>query len=202
MISVDKKQETLSTYNRGALQLTAKFNGTGPRTKDIKKALSYGNKPNPVILELGCGNGRDAKEILKYSTNYIGVDYSIELIRIAEKDCPGGNFKVVDFEDWQFPKNLDIIFAFASLLHSDKDQLQTLLEKSAQALNSAGVFFISLKYAPYHEERKTEEIGSRTFYFYTPADVISLCPPTLESVYQDIQNLKGQQWFSLILQKN
>lgn len=199
---MNKKEETTDTYNRGALKFTEKFNAASARIKDIEQAFSYISKLNPKVLELGCGNGRDANEILKHSPNYLGVDYSEELIKIAKNYCPDGKFHVVDFENWKFPDNLDVIFAFASLLHSDKYQLKTILEKAAASLDQGGVFLVSLKYAPYHEERKTEDIGSRTFYFYTPEDIVQLSPPELKSIFHEIQDLRGQRWFTIVLQKS
>lgn len=195
------KQQTLEAYNNGASQLATKFNNMGARIDDIKMALSYMNKANPKILELGCGNGRDAKEILKYTNDYTGVDFSEKLIKLAGNYAPGGKYQVTDFEDYHFPNNLDLIFAFASLLHSNRSNIKKILQQAFRALNKNGVFLISLKFDNYHKAVKKEDIGTRTFYFYTPDDICKLSPPELKPIYQDIQDLRDQRWFTIILQK-
>lgn len=195
------KEETIAAYNGGASQLAAKFNSVGPRTKDIKKAFSYVSKTNPKVLELGCGNGRDAAEILKYTNDYLGIDISEKMIAIARAHIPNGYFQISDIEEYSFPENVDIIFAFASLLHSNKGKVREIFRKASSALAENGIFFISLKFGKYHKEVKQEDIGSRTFYFYTPQKLDKFRPAKLRLVYQDVQQLRGQKWFTVIYKK-
>ncbi len=198
---MNKKKITVETYNRTATEMAAKFNKVGARVKDIKKAFSYIEKPNPKVVELGCGNGRDAREILKLTSDYVGIDISEEMIKLARLEAPDAKFEVADFETYVFPPNIDIIFASASLLHTDKENLRKILKRAAETLNRGGVFFISLIHDNYHELVKKDEFGTRVFYFYTPEDIKELSPASLKSIYQDIQDLRGQRWFIIILQK-
>lgn len=197
-----EKQETVNAYNKGASQLASKFNSLGPEVRlgDIQKALSFINKTDPRILELGCGNGRDAKQILKYTNDYLGIDISEKMIAAARANVPEGNFQVGDFEECSFPKNVDIIFAFASLLHSNKNNVKKVFRKALPVLIKNGIFFISLKLGEYHREVKKEDIGNRTYYFYTPEELDKLRPAGFQLVYQDTQELRGQKWFTVILQ--
>ena len=80
--------------------------------------------------------------------------------------------------------------------------MRKILKKAAKVLNHKGVFFISLKHDNYHELVKKDEFGTRVFYFYTPKDVEELAPASLQNIYQENQKLRGQKWFSIILQKN
>lgn len=174
----------------------------GARTEDIQKAFSYIKKPNPKVFEIGFGNGRDAKEISKYTSNYVGIDLSEEMIKLAQKNVPELTFVLADLETYQFPKDVDVFFAFASLLHSDKESLENLFDKISTSLNDGGVFFLSSKLGEYHKETIDKEgHGPKTYYFYSPEEIEKISPSNLSMVFREIQDFKGQKWFSVILQK-
>lgn len=199
---LDKKQRTTDLYNKGAKFFAEKFNSFGIRIEDIERGFSYIKKENPKVLEIGCGNGRDAKEILKFTSDYLGIDISSELIKIAKKNIPEGNFEIADVENFIFPKKIDIIFSFASLLHSDKNKVQDILNRASNALNERGIFYISLKYGDYREAtKKYKEFGVKTFYFYTPELMEEMARNNYEKIYTDTQELRGEKWFTIILRK-
>ncbi len=198
---MNPKQETIDTYNRTASQMADKFRGLGARIEDIEKTFSLSNKPNPHVLEIGCGDGRDAREIIKHTKNYHGIDISAVMIELACKHVPKATFTVADVETFSFPNNLDIIFSFASLLHSDKDAVKNILYKVHEALNESGLFFISLKRDDYQSKVKEDEFGTRTFYFYQPADIKGMLGDKYNVVFQEEQSFQNQDWFTLILQK-
>lgn len=198
---MNKKNQTINTYNKSALALADRFNNFGVRIDDIKEGFSYISKKNPFVLEIGCANGRDAKEILKYTNNYLGIDISEELIKIAKQNIPKGEFKVADIENYIFPKNIDIIFSFASLIHSNKDNLQKVLNEAHKSLNAGGIFYISMKYGKYQESTKEDEFGIRTYYFYTSEDIRKIIDSNYEIIKEDVHNLRGQDWMEIILRK-
>lgn len=112
----DYRKLTVETYDKSAKELAEYFRGIGPRTNDIQLAIELaGNPPAPRILEIGCGDGRDAREIVGLTPNYTGFDISKELIKIARQHVPQGNFEVADAISYPYPANdLDVVFA---LLH-------------------------------------------------------------------------------------
>ncbi len=197
---MDLKKQTIETYNRSVGALAKKFANFGPRIYDIEKGFSYISKENPSVLEIGCGYGREAKEILKRTNKYLGMDISEEMIKMAREQVPEGKFIVADIEDYIFPKNLDIIFSFASLLHSDKEHLKLILERAHEALNENGILYISLKYDEYHSEAQKDEFGTRTYYFYTPEDIKELNNKYIP-IYENKYEHGGQNWFSIVLKK-
>jgi SAM-dependent methyltransferase len=197
---MDAKSQTIETYKKSAHALAKKFDLIGARIRDIEKAFSYVPTKNPQVLEIGCGNGRDAKEIVTYTPHYLGIDISNELISLAQEKVPGGHFEVRDVESYQFPTSIDVIFSFASLLHSSKETVKDILDRAYASLRSGGIFFISLKYGDYHQETITDMFGTRAYYYYTP-ELITEMAQKYRSVYQDNQFTQGQNWFTLILQK-
>ena len=202
MTEASIKQRTIVTYDKSAQEHGIKFDQIGARVHDVELAFTYLSRLNPRVVELGCGNGRDAVIITNRTNDYLGIDLSEEMINLAQEKVPGANFQVADLETFQFPEGTDIIFAFASLLHSDRDSVKRVLENANQALNPGGVFFISLKLGEYHQRIMDREgYGPKTFYFYTPEEIKALAPEELKSVYQETERFNKQDWFNIILQK-
>lgn len=198
---MDKKSQTINTYNESAQALADKFDAIGARKEDIDETFALVQKENPAVLEIGCGNGRDAQEILRHTDNYLGVDVSEELVRLAEQKVPNGQFVVADIEEYIMPTDLDAVFAFASLIHVPKESLQKILQSIYDSLNSDGVFHLSMKYAEeYKEDTKTDEFGTRTYYLYSDKDIEEMAQ-NFTVIKNKINNLRGQAWLEVLLQK-
>lgn len=200
---MDKKTQTIITYNESAQLLADKFDRLGARMSDIEETFSLVKKDNQdlKVLEIGCGNGRDAQQILKYTSNYLGIDVSEKLIDLAKQKVPAGQFIIADIEEYIFPSNIDIVFAFASLIHVPKESLQKIFEKILTSLNQNGAFRLSMKYAEeYTENTKTDEFGTRTFYLYSDKDIARMAQG-FTVIKNKISNLRGQAWLEILLQK-
>jgi SAM-dependent methyltransferase len=198
---MNSKEETVKTYDRTASQMAEKFRGMGARVEDIDRAFAIINKEHPSVLEIGCGDGRDAKEISSRTNTYLGIDVSTSMIELARVHVPEASFEVADVETYSFPAGLDIIFSFASLLHSDKEAVANILHRAHSSLNDGGIFFISLKRDDYQSKVKEDEFGARTFYFYQPSDIKEILDEKYAVIFEDEQSFQNQDWFTLILQK-
>ncbi len=149
---MDNKTQTIDTYNESAQSLAEKFDSLGARVDDINGTFVLIQKDNPMVLEIGCGNARDAEEVLKHTNNYLGVDVSAKLIELAKQKVPNGHFIIADAEEYILPTDLDIVFAFASLIHVPKESLQKICKAILASLNQGGAFRLSLKYAEEYME--------------------------------------------------
>jgi len=197
------RQETIDTYNKSAKELAKYFQGYGARTKDIELGLKLAGKPKSArVVEIGCGDGRDAAEIIPRVQFYVGCDISSELIKIAQAKVPAGTFEIADVMNFEFPDNLDVVYAFASLLHLDKTEIKTVLQKVERALKTGGVFYVSLKYAPHYQEKiKKDKYGKRLFYFYSPEEIAELAGNAFRVVVTDLHTHGDTKWFTIALQK-
>ncbi|HSX36987.1 MAG TPA: class I SAM-dependent methyltransferase [Patescibacteria group bacterium] len=199
----DWRQATTDTYDKSAKELAEYFRGIGPRVKYIDFAFqAAGNPAKARVVEIGCGDGRDAKEIIKRSSWYLGFDISRELIKLARQHVPEAKFEVADAATFNYPKDLDVVFAFASLLHLDNKELQTVLQKVLGALKPGGVFYISLKYqSEYTKEVKKDRFGERLFYFYNEGLIQELAGSGYETVKAWRETIGHTEWFELALRK-
>lgn len=196
-------QLTVDTYNKSADLFAEYFRGIGSRKKDIQEALTLaGNIAHPRILEIGCGDGRDARYITKYADWYTGFDISEEFIKLARKHVPKASFVVADATSFDYPKDLDIVFAFASLLHLNREEIQKVLNLVYQALKPNGLFYISLKHASKYEKKtKKDDFGTRVFYYYNPEVITKLAGEHYEVVQKNIDRHRNKDWFTVVLKK-
>jgi len=167
----DWKKKTLDTYNNSAKELAEYFKGIGSRKKDIDIAFRLAsNQVNPDVLEIGCGDGRDAKEIVSKTEHYLGFDISMELINLAKEHVPDAHFIVADANSFDYGhEKYDIVFAFASLLHLDKNEIKTVFEKVYKSLKQNGLFYVTLRFSDEYEEViEKNKFGERKFYYYNP----------------------------------
>jgi trans-aconitate methyltransferase len=195
------KEQTIDTYSRSAKALAEKFDSQAPRTEDIEYVFSFCAKENPHVLEIGCGSGRDAQEICKHTNNYEGLDISKELLEYAQKKLPHQTFVLADIENFAFPADIDIVFAFASLIHVPKESFTSIMEKLFNSINEGGLLFISLKHSTeYQEVTKTDEFGTRTYWHYAQSDIQEIAPQ-FSLLHTTIQDVRGQIWIDVLLQK-
>lgn len=208
LISTETKESaqhtTRATYDSSAPALAEYFKGIGSRVEDVERALVlYGPSAHIAAFELGCGDGRDGVEIAKRVATYKGIDYSAGMIAVAHDTNSDLDFMADDMLTAEFPPNQDIIFAFASILHLDREDLKTVLDKCFASLNVGGILYISTKFKPeYTAEWKCDKFGERLFYFYNPDELKKLVNPAFQEVYSDMQVLGETEWFTQAFRKS
>ena len=105
-------------------------------------------KNNSSVLDLACGNGRLLEFLGDKKVNYLGIDISKELIKIASNNYSEFDFKVGDVlnlnEILQDNQRFDYIFFLAALQHvpSKKQRLKALRDIKDH-LSDTGVLIIS-----------------------------------------------------------
>lgn len=87
--------------------------------------------PGEKVLDLGCGNGRFYEAMKEKKIDYIGVDVSEKLIKIAKEKYPEAKFLAADALNLPFPNNyFDKIYTIAFFHHipSKEYRLKVLKE--------------------------------------------------------------------------
>ena len=96
-----------------------------------------------VILDLGCGPGRDLRRFTELGHEAVGIDGSGELVAMARGET-GCEVLHQDFLALDLPRaRFDGIFANASLFHVPGRELPRILRDLAAALKPNGVLFSS-----------------------------------------------------------
>lgn len=120
-----------------------------------------------LILDFGCGGGRDSKYFLSRNYKVSAIDGSKEMCRLASEYAKI-YVKNIEYKDFSDTSIYDGIWANASLVHLDDNNLLSTLSSIREALKDDGVFYMSLK------NNKSERESDRVFYYRSFDEVYSM----------------------------
>ena len=125
---------------------------------------------NSSILDIGCGSGRDLLWLKKQGFYLTGFDQSQGLVRLAARhsrcEVIAGDFETYDFS----PFSYDAILAAGSLVHVPHARLAAVIQNIRKALESCGIFYVSLKQG---QGTRTDAFG-RIFYLWQEHDLAEI----------------------------
>ena len=108
--------------------------------------------PGSLILDFGCGSGRDSKYFLNKGYFVDAIDGSEEMVRIASANT-GLPVKHMYFQELDETDKYDGIFACASILHVTFGELPDIFERMKKALKPDGILYVSFKYGTFEGYR-------------------------------------------------
>uniref|UniRef100_UPI0035B0A158 DEAD/DEAH box helicase family protein n=1 Tax=Stella sp. TaxID=2912054 RepID=UPI0035B0A158 len=97
-----------------------------------------------LVLDAGCGSGRDSKAFLSRGYRVRAFDASRKLATLAAA-LIGQDVEVLRFEQFEQPPIFDGIWACASLLHLPEAQIPGAVARLWAALKPSGAFYLSFK---------------------------------------------------------
>lgn len=109
-------------------------------------------KKGDLILDFGCGSGRDTKYFLRQGFQVEAVDGSKKLCQIA-RDFTGIEAKEMLFQELKEVEKYNGIWACSSILHLSKRELKDVIFKMKAALKKNGIIYVSFKYGTFEGER-------------------------------------------------
>lgn len=98
-----------------------------------------------LILDAGCGSGRDSKAFLQQGYRVEAFDATAEMAKLASQHT-GLSVKQMTFSDVDAVNHYDGIWCCASLLHVSAAELPDAMAKLARALKPDGIWYVSFKY--------------------------------------------------------
>jgi SAM-dependent methyltransferase len=153
-------EATLEFYRRNAVSYAAWAKGPSTRLTGFLGLLP----PGGSILELGCGAGNHAAEMLARGFVLRATDGSPEMAAIASQRL-NHPVATMRFDELEESEAFDGVWASACLLHVPKEQLAGILARIHRALKPGGVFYASYKAG---EGDGRDSIGR--YYNYVSAD--------------------------------
>jgi len=155
---------TIKVYNAVAEEY-AKETETHALMRQQESFVSLVSKGG-IILDAGCGPGRDSKFFISQGFQVIGIDLSEKLLEIAKKNVPEAKFYKQDLRNIEFPDNtFDGIWANGSLHHLKYKNIPFILESFHTILKPQGILFINVKKGKGEIERVVPSIpNAKRFY--------------------------------------
>lgn len=155
-----------------------------------------------LILDFGCGSGRDTKYFLEHGYQVEAIDGSEELCKVAAK-YTGVTVKNQLFSDLSEVEKYDAVWACSSILHASSEDLVIIIKKIWTALKDKGIFYTSFKYGDFEGER-----NGRYFTDFTEESFAALLKKSadfniLETwITGDVRpGREDEKWLNVILQK-
>ncbi|MCM1112757.1 MAG: class I SAM-dependent methyltransferase [Muribaculum sp.] len=191
---------TLAYYERNAEQFAK---GTAAVDfAEIQNRFLDRLETGSLILDFGCGSGRDTKSFRERGYRVEAIDGSAELCRLASA-YTGVKVRRMLFQELSEVEKYDGIWACASLLHLPAAQLRDVMRKTAAALKAGGILYASFKYGTF--------AGERSGRFFT-----DMTEEKFAELMEDVEGLvtveqwvsgdarpgrSGERWLNLILRK-
>lgn len=105
-----------------------------------------------LILDLGCGSGRDTLAFKNKGYQVDAIDYSEVLVERATQ-LTGIAVQQQSFYEIDIHDVYDGVWACASLLHCDRNRLPDVLKRIHSALRCGGICYMSFKYGTTDREK-------------------------------------------------
>ena len=197
---MDWKKETLDYYDQDPETFAA-----GTRTADMSDARSrfFAHlPPKGIILDFGCGSGRDTKAFLDAGFRVDAADGSAELCTLAS-EYTGIRVRRMLFGELDAIDRYDGIWACASILHLPRPELADVIGKIETALKTGGVLYASFKYGTFEGMRNgryftdfTEETLKEFWEPVTTLRIIDLW------ITRDVRRGREEEkWINLLARK-
>lgn len=155
-----------------------------------------------LILDFGCGSGRDTKYFLENGYAVEAIDGSVEMCHAASQ-YTGITVKQMLFQELNTHEKYDAIWACSSILHLPIGELKTVLQKMCHALKPSGIAYVSFKYGTFAGER-----NGRYFLDMTEAAFAEILTEVNqfqieeEWITGDVRQGRGaERWLNLLLRK-
>ena len=196
---MDKKLNIISLNRKAWNNVADKYDNA--KYSKINPAFKFFCKELPErgsILDIGSGTGLPfAKLFLDKGFNYLGIDISSQMIKIAKKNVPIANFKELSMTNLNYNKKFDGVFSHYSMLLLSPQLFKDVAKRVVKSLKGKGLFYLSLNEPRVKDADLDEdvicEIMGETMYSraYTEEEILNVFSPLglkCLKIYREVQS--------------
>jgi mutator protein MutT len=157
---------------------------------------------NSLILDLGCGSGRDSRYFVDRGHRIMAVDAVEEMAEQAARHL-GQPVRVARAEDLDEVAAYDAIWACAVLVHLPRSRIEAAIKRIVRALKPDGICYMSFKKG----ETEYQDHKGRFFADYSPPRMEQLLARFPELKRLDLSESSSvlwgqhQQWLNVLVKK-
>ena len=123
------------------------------------------------VLELGCGAGIPVTAALAAKAWVVGVDISLEQLRLAQANVSGAALVRGDMDELRFAEgSFDAVVAFYALTHVPRSHHADLLRRVVQWLRPGGLFVATMGAADNPDSVEDDWLGAPMFFSHFDAE--------------------------------
>ena len=138
--------KTLAYYNTNAHRFTS--DTLDVEFSDIQDSFLAQLPAGALILDFGCGSGRDSRYFLQKGYRVEACDGSEEMVKAATRNA-GIPVKKMLFSELNEENHYDGLFACASILHVPSKDLPDIFTRMKKAVKKGGILYVSFKYGTF-----------------------------------------------------
>ena len=135
-------EKTLYAYNNCASDYEEKFSKNEVYRNHAQRFADLFDE-GAEILDAGCGPGLNSALFAVRKLKVTGLDFSEEMIKLAEKNCPEGEFHNISIEEMRKDKKYNGICLSFVIVHMENKAVETLISGLPSILESDGLVYIS-----------------------------------------------------------
>lgn len=160
-------------------------------------------EPGSLILDFGCGSGRDSRYFMSKGFKVEAIDGSEEMVKIASK-VTGLPVRQMMFNELNENERYDGIFACASILHVPYNELPDIFTRLKKAVKKNGYIYVSFKYGDYEGYRNgryfTDLNEERFSSLLEEVKGLTIIEETITSDAR--KGREDEKWLNVILRKD
>lgn len=197
---MDESKLTLQTYQQIAPAYAERWATNDLVTQKARERfLSYVTS-TALVLDVGCGPGRDARLLAEAGCDVIACDFSTAMLVEAEKHFDGplvaGDMRALPFREATF----GALWVCASLLHIPRREVSFTLGRFRTLLRDGGMLFVGVKEG--QGEMLRERDGFKRFFtFYSEREITNLIEHASFSITEswlDKDDVHPEPWINVI----
>ena len=132
-------------------------------------AMFVGMLPGETVLDLGCGNGKDAGFLGSKNLKVTGADFSRGMLNLARERNPGIPFVMTDMRRLAFGREkFSGVWANGCVYHVPKADFPEVLSEVRRVLKERGIYSFNFKIGEGEglEEKPRSFDGGERYYAY------------------------------------
>jgi cyclopropane fatty-acyl-phospholipid synthase-like methyltransferase len=134
--------------------------------------------PGNRVLDVGCGPGNVAAYAWakRRDLDWLGVDLSPNMVRLASKNVPGARFQVMDAREIDaLPSRFHAVVAAFCLPYLNPQELRMFCERAAALLHPGGLLYLSaMAGQTTHRAPQVNSQGDELLtWYHAPADLLA-----------------------------
>ncbi len=157
---------TIKSYDNSANEFMEKIGSLNNYNETYDFLVKLVNKGDN-ILDLACGPAQISKYIYdRANVNITGVDLSKEMLKIAKKNIPNGEFIQDSIIDYNGKSDYDLIIIGFGLPFLNNEQVKECIKNSVLLLKTNRYIYISFMEGNKQGFEETSFGGENKFYVY------------------------------------
>lgn len=161
----------------------------------LDRFLTHIGRADPLVADVGCGDGRDAGYLITRGARALMVDLSVGMLAEAARQVPKGIHLNMDVRNLALLDGyLDGLWASGVLYHLPKRDLPAALAEIRRVIAPGGVFSFNFKTGEGEgmEENPRSYPGSPRYYaYYSPAEMKDLVSGPFEIIQDEYYPVKA-----------